>query len=172
MLKKQTALWILFVASVLSINADAQQPSPNPAPNNQARPDSTRRGPGMPPAATTAPRPYKEVITAKAESSKGLFWVHKVEDRYYFEIPDSLMQRDILVVNIISQAPTGLRASGSFLDMPEIKLDKMLSVLRRGQKTECFCAPFLLVNTLRTLHHLCLRLFQSQIFSLSCSLLM
>jgi hypothetical protein len=49
---------------------------------------------------------YQEVITAKAITQKGLFKVHKQDDRYYFEIPDSLLNRDILVVNRISKAPT------------------------------------------------------------------
>ena len=33
-------------------------------------------------------RPYKDVITARAETRPGLFSVHKVDDKYYFEIPD------------------------------------------------------------------------------------
>ena len=92
----------------------------------------------MPPAATTAPRPYKEVITAKAESSKGLFWVHKVEDRYYFEIPDSLMQRDILVVNRISQAPTGLRAGGSFFGYAGDQIGQNVVRFEKGPKNRVF----------------------------------
>ena len=36
-------------------------------------------------AARQNPRPYKEIITDKAVSKKGMFTVHKVDDRYYFE---------------------------------------------------------------------------------------
>ena len=32
----------------------------------------------------------------------GLFKVHKIDDKYYFEIADSLMEREILVVSRIS----------------------------------------------------------------------
>jgi Met-zincin/Domain of unknown function (DUF5117)/Domain of unknown function (DUF5118) len=62
---------------------------------------------GMPPAATAAkpgPKPYKEVITDKAKTSKGLFIVHKLDDKYYFELPAKLLGRDILVVNRISKS--------------------------------------------------------------------
>ncbi|MFM2138394.1 MAG: hypothetical protein RJA57_701 [Bacteroidota bacterium] len=59
-------------------------------------------------------KPYKEVITGKAVSDPGLFTVHKVEDKYYFEIADSLFNRDILVVNRISKAAAGMRTQGSF----------------------------------------------------------
>lgn len=59
---------------------------------------------------TNGPKPYTEVITAKAKTDKGLFKVHTIEDRYFFEIPDSLMDRDILVVNRISKAAAGNRS--------------------------------------------------------------
>jgi hypothetical protein len=58
---------------------------------------------------TTGPKPYKEVITDKAKTDEGLFKVHKIEDKYYFEIPDSLLNREILVVNRISKAAAGMR---------------------------------------------------------------
>ncbi|MCX2453936.1 zinc-dependent metalloprotease [Pedobacter sp. PLR] len=60
--------------------------------------------------ASTGPKPYAEVITAKAKTDKGLFKVHTIEDRYFFEIPDSLLDRDILVVNRISKAAAGNRS--------------------------------------------------------------
>ncbi|MBS1662545.1 MAG: zinc-dependent metalloprotease [Bacteroidetes bacterium] len=55
------------------------------------------------------PKPYGEVITAEARSERGLFTVDFLKDRYYFEIPDSLMGRDILVVNRISKSAAGDR---------------------------------------------------------------
>lgn len=81
-------------------------------PTNGNRPtDSTRR---TPPASATGPKPYREVITSKALTDAGLFTVHKVEEKYFFEIPDSLFLRDILVVNRISKASAGMRAGGFF----------------------------------------------------------
>lgn len=73
--------------------------------------DSTRRGPG---GAANGIKPYKEVITSKAVSDAGLFTVHKLEDKYYFELPDSLFGRDILAVNRISKASAGMRSGGFF----------------------------------------------------------
>ena len=54
---------------------------------------------------------YEEVITKKVISRNGLFRVHQLDEQYFFEIPDSLLNRDILVVNRISRAPAGLRPS-------------------------------------------------------------
>jgi len=61
----------------------------------------------------SGPKPYKEVITDKAITKKGLFQVHKLEDKWYFEIGDTVLGRDILVVNRISKAPANTR-SGFF----------------------------------------------------------
>jgi hypothetical protein len=52
----------------------------------------------------TGPKPYKEVITDKAKTSRGFFTVHKVEDKYFLEIPPLLLGRDILAVNRVSKS--------------------------------------------------------------------
>jgi len=73
----------------------------------QPRTDTTHPAPTR---ATQSPKPYKDVITDKAKTDEGLFKVHKIDDKYFFEIPDSLLNREILVVNRISKAATGMRA--------------------------------------------------------------
>ena len=57
-------------------------------------------------------KPYKEVITAEAITQKGLFWTHKVDKAWLFEIHDSLMNRDILVVTRYISVPGGAGAYG------------------------------------------------------------
>src|SRR4051812_27554018 len=52
----------------------------------------------------SGPRPYKEVITDKAITRRGMFTIHKVDDRYYFELPMRTLGRDILVVNRVSKS--------------------------------------------------------------------
>ncbi len=56
-------------------------------------------------------KPYAQVITPKAKSSFGFLIVHKVDNNYFFEIPDSMLNRDILIVNRISKAPTSRQKS-------------------------------------------------------------
>lgn len=48
---------------------------------------------------------YDEVITDDAVSDEGLFTVHTVDDDYYFEIPDSLLDREMLLVSRIGEHP-------------------------------------------------------------------
>lgn len=90
-----------FFATPLA--AQDRRPTQPPASNTNPPTQVT------PPVPRTGPKPYKDVITDKAKSDDGLFKVHKVEEKYYFELPDSLMGRDILVVNRISKAAAGMR---------------------------------------------------------------
>jgi hypothetical protein len=57
-------------------------------------------------------QPYNKVITSKAKSDEGLFAVHKVDDKYYYEIPDSLLEREMLMVTRIAKTAAGLGFGG------------------------------------------------------------
>jgi hypothetical protein len=64
------------------------------------------------PPAKTNPKPYKDVITDKAITQQGLFIVHKVDDKWYFEIPDSILNREILAITRFDKSPAGSRSYG------------------------------------------------------------
>ncbi|HMB89917.1 MAG TPA: DUF5117 domain-containing protein, partial [Rhodothermales bacterium] len=51
---------------------------------------------------------YDEVITDAAVSDSGLFNIHRVEDDLFFEIPDSLLGREMLLISRIAQTPANL----------------------------------------------------------------
>ncbi|MGC1240458.1 MAG: zinc-dependent metalloprotease [Chryseosolibacter sp.] len=57
----------------------------------------------------SAPRNYYNLMRNRQVLRKGLFSVHKVADNYYFEIPDSILGRDLLVVARIAQGAAGVR---------------------------------------------------------------
>ncbi len=44
-------------------------------------------------------KPYKDIITAEAVTDSGAFVVHKVGAKYFYEIPDSLLGREFLLVS-------------------------------------------------------------------------
>lgn len=58
------------------------------------------------------PKPYKDVITEKAITQYGLFTVHKVDDKWYFEIQDSLFNREILAITRFDKSPAGSHSYG------------------------------------------------------------
>ena len=55
---------------------------------------------------------YEDIITEKAESKSGLFTVHLVDDKYYYEIPDSLLGTEMLIVTRIAKTANGLGFGG------------------------------------------------------------
>lgn len=63
------------------------------------------------PAPQNGLKPYSQVITDKARSTHGFLTVHKVANNYFIEIPDSMLGRDILIVNRISKAPASRQKS-------------------------------------------------------------
>lgn len=81
----------------------------------QVKPNSDTTGtetPSSVPAGNvqvSTPRGYNSVIRNNAITRRGLFTVHKVDDSYYFEIPDSVLGRDLLVVARIAQGAAGIR---------------------------------------------------------------
>ena len=59
------------------------------------------------PDAKKAPKPYKKVIDSTAVTQKGLIDVHKVDDKYLFEIPESLIGKEIMTITRYSKTPAG-----------------------------------------------------------------
>ncbi len=97
-----SALSVLIFITVLN-NVQAQ---------DRKKPTAPATEPVKPATSTAAPapkvgiKPYKEVITDKAKTDKGLFKVHRLDGKYFYEIPDSLFNREMLVVTRYSRTPT------------------------------------------------------------------
>lgn len=97
------AMAFLFNAGIAQRRAPGQNPqfnfprngSDTTSPANQAR---------------KGPKPYDKVITEGAITMNGFITSHKVKDEYFLEIPDSVFNRDLLVVNRIAKAAAGVRA--------------------------------------------------------------
>jgi hypothetical protein len=53
------------------------------------------------------PKPYKKVIDSSAVTQKGLIDVHKMKDKYLFEISDSLIGKEIMTITRYSKTPAG-----------------------------------------------------------------
>jgi hypothetical protein len=51
--------------------------------------------------------PLSTIISKGTESKKGLISIHKTGDKYYFEIPDSILKRELLVTNWLVKVPGG-----------------------------------------------------------------
>lgn len=56
---------------------------------------------------------YEDIITSDANTQEGLFLFHQVDDNYYFELPEKVLDRDILIVSRISGIPHKFSPYGS-----------------------------------------------------------
>ncbi|WP_346882914.1 zinc-dependent metalloprotease [uncultured Algibacter sp.] len=57
-------------------------------------------------------QPYGKVITKNAKTDSGLFKVHLLDNKYFYEIPDTLIGREMLMVTRIAKTANGLGFGG------------------------------------------------------------
>ena len=67
---------------------------------------------------------FAEIINEDAQSMVGLLTVHQVEDEYYFEIPDSILGRDIMSITRIAKTPTGAGYGGELGNRQVIRFER------------------------------------------------
>jgi hypothetical protein len=73
---------------------------------------------------TKKEKTYSDIITDKAVTDYGLFDVHKIDDKYYYEINDSLLGRDMLMVTRIVQMATELPLNRHKMSEQVLKWEK------------------------------------------------
>ncbi len=114
---KKALCTITLVASV--IVANAQIIVSTGAPAETPKEDTTK------PLLRTSIKAYDKVITKDFKSKFGLFGVHQSKDKIYFEIPDSILQQDIMVINRLVKVPGGHGAyAGEQLDQNTIYFER------------------------------------------------
>jgi hypothetical protein len=106
-----TAVCLLMIQG-----AFAQDPTPEPGP---AGPGGAQR-----PGATQDPQPYDRVITKDAKSKKGIFTVHQIRDRYYYEIPKEELGKDFLWVTQIASTTLGVGHGGQALGRRVVRWER------------------------------------------------
>lgn len=72
-------------------------------------------------------KPYKDVITSKAVSQQGMFGVHQVGDKYYFEIPKNILGREVLLVVRTVKTGGGAGYGGESLSETLFRWEKSLN---------------------------------------------
>lgn len=81
-----------------------------PPPSQEQRPERPDRR-----DAPQEPRPYDRVITSEATSDPGIFTVHRIRERVYYEIPTSELGKDFLWVSQIAKTTLGVGYGGQAL---------------------------------------------------------
>ena len=83
--------------------------------------------PGMTGAqqASGDPQPYDRVITKDAKTKDGIFKVHQVKDRHFFEIPKKMLDKELLWVSQISRTTLGVGNGGDPLGNNVIRWERV-----------------------------------------------
>lgn len=98
-MKKLLALFVLIAFCATSeTNAQRRKKGKNKTETKDVKKDKDK----------DALKEYKEVITKEAVTDSGLFYVHKINTTYFYEIPFDRLETDMLWVTRISQIPSGL----------------------------------------------------------------
>ena len=121
------ALILLSLLGLLSPGpVIAQDPPPDPDQDRAEAADDDADGP--------RPRerggdddgiqPYDDVITDDAETDDGVFTVHRVDDKVFYEIPDAELGREFLWVSQIARTTEGVGYGGQSLGNLVVKWER------------------------------------------------
>src|SRR5688500_4736967 len=114
--------------------AFAQDPPPDPPATGGGRGGQQAREPQI--------RPYDRVITKEAKSDEGLFSVHRIGDRVYYEIPKDKLGRELLWVSQIARTTLGAGYGGQAAGNRVVKWERRGDrILLRGVSYEVIADP-------------------------------
>ena len=108
----------MLVLLALTFSVVAQEPTPTPDPTTPVGPR-----PAMTPP-SGEPQPYEKVITKDATTKNGVFKVHKVKDKYFYEIPKELFDKEFLWVTQIAKTTLGVGYGGQAMGRRLIRWER------------------------------------------------
>ncbi len=117
-------LWLLFFGLITAQLLAAQEPKAPTStdtlpPATAAAKDSTGKK-----EQKKGPKPYDKVITAEAITTHGLFSVHRIDDKYFLEIPDSIFGAEMMTVTRMAKTPTGAGYGGEQANRQVIRFER------------------------------------------------
>jgi len=113
---------LAFLTLALAACVPPRSPATGPSPGT-----TPTRGPGGGGARggdSEGPKPYRDVVTSEAVTDSGMVQIHHVEDRYLFEIPNAILDREILLVTRTARVPEGMGYGGLELNTQTFRWEK------------------------------------------------
>ena len=112
----------------VSIAQNPQPPDPEPEETvenaENAAADNAREGDRRGRRNRNGIKPYDEVITDDAESDDGVFTVHRLDDKVFYEIPETELGREFLWVSQIARTTEGVGYGGQALGNRVVKWER------------------------------------------------
>jgi hypothetical protein len=124
------ALLLVVSAFVFATRSEAGSVSQDPqTPPTGAPVGAGQDRPGRP-EQTAEPKPYEKVITKDAKSDEGIFTIHTIKEKVYYEIPKKELNKEFLWVSQIARTTLGVgyggQAAGNRVVKWERKGNRML----------------------------------------------
>lgn len=104
-------------------SAARQQPVPAPTRQDTSRTASGGQGARQTPA--EGPKPYNQVITAGAVTDSGVFIVHRIGEKLFYEIPSGMFGRQFLLVADQRGTMRGIRYAGEEISNRIVAWERM-----------------------------------------------
>lgn len=95
---------VFLIIFSLNLNAQRKKKKKNSKKVTQTKPKSKPN--------KNAIKPYAKVVTKKHKTDEGLFKVHSKDQQFLFEIPNSLLNREMLMVTRIAKTANGIGFGG------------------------------------------------------------
>lgn len=105
---------ILILSLIISVFLLAPRSEANNSPQDPPTPPAGGPGQERPgrPDQSPEPKPYDRVITKEAKSDEGVFTVHTIKEKVYYEIPKSELGKEFLWVSQIAKTTLGVGYGG------------------------------------------------------------
>ena len=124
----------VFLPAAPILQAQKKPDPPEKVKDKEAK--DTKKPPFVGPTKPGEPRPYDEVITKNAKSFPGVFTVHRVDDKVYFEIPKDGFDKLMMWQAEVAKGPAGVTWGGKTLGNRYLRWD------RRGNKVYLWQVSF------------------------------
>ncbi len=114
----------VLAAWLIPCSSAAAQPTP-PAPGgDQDAPAGERPGGGGAREASPEPKAYDKVITKDARSDAGVFTLHRIKDKVFYEIPAAELGKEFLWVTQIARTTLGVGYGGQAAGRQVVRWDR------------------------------------------------
>lgn len=111
-------LFSAIISMALAGGIAAQDRPPTGPPAGGQRPGGAGTG------ASQDPQPYDKVITKDAKTKDGVFKVHQIKDKFFYEIPKNEMGKEFLWVTQIARTTLGVGYGGQALGNRVVRWEK------------------------------------------------
>ncbi len=117
-------LIVVSTAMISGCAAFGKSGSQAPATSPQTQQSAPRPAGGAPARAAAEIKKFSDVIRPSATKDEGLFNVYKQDDKFYYEIPNNMLGREMLMLSRIAKTADGIGYGGEVLNNQTLRWER------------------------------------------------